>query len=93
MYMAEIWHFPARNTDCRHYCGWHSSVVFIACWHSGREVRGSHLGPGLFYWVAALASCFLTLPSQTIQLQETWVQKRVFGLDRFNGLTDLSALD
>ena len=42
----------------------------------------------LFYWVATWASCLLTLPPQSSQLQETGLQKGVFGLDRFNGLTD-----
>jgi len=34
------------------------------------------------------ASCLLTLPHQSSQLQETGAQKGVCGLNRFNGLTD-----
>jgi len=36
----------------------------------------------------ALGRCLLTLPPQSSQLQQTVVSKGVFGLDRFNGLTD-----
>jgi len=41
----------------------------------------------LFYWAATLGKLFTHIASPVL-LQETGAQKGVFGLDRFNGLTD-----
>ena len=49
------------------------------------EMSGARvLAMPLFHWTSRL----LILPPQSSQLQETGVQKGVFGLDRFDGLTD-----
>jgi len=42
----------------------------------------------LFYWVATFDKWFTHIAPQSSQFQETGVQKVVFGLDRFIGLTD-----
>ena len=76
-----------------------SAVVYnwlIECgtlWLSGVVVNGLALGPrGPGFesrpWRYSTGQIFMiTLPPKSSQLQETAVQKGVFGLDRFNGLT------
>jgi len=59
-------------------------------WHSG-----SQPGPATILLGSnrTLASCLLTLPPQSSQLQETRLQNKVFALDRLNGLNRLSGFD
>jgi len=45
----------------------------------------------LFYWVATLGKLFTLIASPVSQLQETGLQKGVFGLDQFIGLTDCTS--